>query len=81
MDDIQVCITDLRKISNERERDMRHLRLNAKLDQAQEAADEMDAINSAIYFLEEYRTTLNAFQIVSNHLTQTETDDGATLQG
>ena len=68
MDRLQICITELQKLSYERERDMLHLRLNHKLNQAQEVAEEMDVLNSAIFFLSEYQVTLNAFQIVKNRL-------------
>lgn len=68
MDRLQACIIDLRKLSSERERDMRHLRLNHKMDQAQEAAKEMDDINNAIYFLGQYQTMLNAFRVIKAHL-------------
>ena len=68
MDRLQACIIDLRKLSSERENDMRHLRLNHKIDQAQEAAKEMDDINIAIHFLGQYQTMLNAFRVIKAHL-------------
>ena len=68
MDKLQSCIIELRKLSSERERDSLHLRLNHKLNQALEVGEEMDVLNSAIFFLSEYQVTLNAFQIVKNHL-------------
>ena len=74
MNKLRACITKLRKLSSERERDVLHLRLNGKLDQAIETGEEMDFINDAIYFLEEYAITLNAFRIVRNHLCLTKTE-------
>ena len=68
MNRLQICIIELRKLSSERERDLRHLRLNHKLDQALEAGEEMDVLNDAILFLREYQIILDAFQIVRNHL-------------
>ena len=68
MDKLQSCIIELRKLSSERERDSLHLRLNHKLNQALEVGEEMDVLNDAIFFLSEYQVTLNAFQIVKNHL-------------
>lgn len=68
MDTVQGCIRELQRLSSERERDMRHLRLNGILDQAQEAAEEMDVLNFAIYFLKEYEITLNAFRIIRDKL-------------
>lgn len=68
MNSLQKCTSELRKLSSERERAMRHLRLNHKLDQALEAGEEMDILNDAISFLSEYQVMLNAFRIVKNHL-------------
>jgi hypothetical protein len=63
MDSLQKCTSELRKLSSERDRDMRHLRLNHKLDQALEAGEEMDVINDAIFFLSEYQVMLNLLEL------------------